>query len=302
MSLTGQLSQSGTAMNSWWSKHQTDKVMKFLNEHNNRFSKIVPATVMGHSEYEFIGTAFGRYMFPWVLGDIDANETFAIEAAKSLNRTNVVEAITQYGNLHPDHRPICSMILAEFEVFSRRSASFGRYGNGILTNTDAIKGDPRNLIKTMLRSIESQRSAVLKDVQLLTRMISEKPTPKIMRRIVCPTFDGSDDVGGADAKMIVNHSLLDAVCSQQRKPFTIQNLQKVISYALLDYSDHYEIHALSWYMARQGVSIKLRLEVACSEFLNMTPEEARNDLKTFLRKGDESKRSNHSMFDPRFLG
>jgi hypothetical protein len=66
-----------------------------------------------------------------------------------------------------------------------------------------------------------------------------------------PTFVGSGDVGGADADIIVDGCLIEIKASIQPK-IDAKWLYQLAGYLLLDYDNHYRIHSVGIYMARQG--------------------------------------------------
>ena len=76
-----------------------------------------------------------------------------------------------------------------------------------------------------------------------------------------PTFEGSSDIGGADADLIVNGTLIDikTTVGREIKPDWIRQL---LGYVLLDYSNIHQIRAISLYMARQGILFEWELEDA----------------------------------------
>jgi hypothetical protein len=69
--------------------------------------------------------------------------------------------------------------------------------------------------------------------------------------VLGPTFDGSLDVGGADADLIVDGLLIDFKSTAKCK-LTSMILRQLISYWLLDYSDHYSVKEIGVYFARYG--------------------------------------------------
>lgn len=69
--------------------------------------------------------------------------------------------------------------------------------------------------------------------------------------VLNPTFAGSNDVGGADADLIVDGCLIELKASVKPEIRT-EWLRQLAGYLLLDYDDEYKIKALSIYMARQG--------------------------------------------------
>ena len=77
--------------------------------------------------------------------------------------------------------------------------------------------------------------------------------------VMNPVFEGSPDVGGADADMIVDGCLTDLKCTVQ-PAIKKEWLYQVLGYALLDYSNDFEIETVDFYMARQGTTISWNLD------------------------------------------
>lgn len=65
-----------------------------------------------------------------------------------------------------------------------------------------------------------------------------------------PTFDGSHDVGGADADLILDGLLMEVKTSTKPK-IKADMVYQLLGYVLLDYSDKYKIRSVAIYMARQ---------------------------------------------------
>ncbi len=82
--------------------------------------------------------------------------------------------------------------------------------------------------------------------------------------VLNPTFQGSSYVGGADADLIVDGTLIEIKC-------TIKNeiqpnwLMQVIAYVLLDFSDKYRISGIGIYMARHGLLFQWDLDELLAE-------------------------------------
>ena len=66
-----------------------------------------------------------------------------------------------------------------------------------------------------------------------------------------PTFEGSRDVGGADADLVVNGTLID-IKTTVRPEIKPDWIRQLLGYVLLDYSVRHQIKAIGLYMARQG--------------------------------------------------
>ena len=79
--------------------------------------------------------------------------------------------------------------------------------------------------------------------------------------VVNPTFDGSVDVRGADADLIVDGTLIEIKTSVKQE---IQSdwLWQLLGYVLLDYSDFHRIHSIGLYMSRQGILFQWDLDEA----------------------------------------
>ena len=79
--------------------------------------------------------------------------------------------------------------------------------------------------------------------------------------VLNPGFDGSKDIGGADADMIVDGTLIDikTIIKQEINP---DWLRQILGYTLLDYSNRYQINGIGLYMSRQGILCQWDLEEA----------------------------------------
>ena len=67
-----------------------------------------------------------------------------------------------------------------------------------------------------------------------------------------PTFDGSPDVGGADADLILDGTLIDFKSSSKCK-LTSRILRQLIGYWLLDYSDCYALMSCRVFHSIRGI-------------------------------------------------
>ena len=74
-----------------------------------------------------------------------------------------------------------------------------------------------------------------------------------------PTFGGSNDVGGADADLIIGSTLIDIKATVHPKISRLW-LWQLLGYALLDYSDQYSIGRVGVYLSRQGHFVEWPVE------------------------------------------
>jgi hypothetical protein len=78
--------------------------------------------------------------------------------------------------------------------------------------------------------------------------------------VLNPTFDGSMDVGGADADLIVDGCLLDIKARVGPRLLQGDDLYQLLGYVLLDYPDRYGIGEAGVYFARQRRMLRWPLE------------------------------------------
>ena len=79
-------------------------------------------------------------------------------------------------------------------------------------------------------------------------------------RILNPVFEGSADVGGADADLIIGQTLLEIKTVKYWMIESQSALRQLLGYVLLDYSDEYKIKRIGMYMTRQGVMLRWDLD------------------------------------------
>lgn len=75
-----------------------------------------------------------------------------------------------------------------------------------------------------------------------------------------PTFDGSADIGGADADLIVDGCLVDIKATVDPRRSLAPALYQLLGYVLLDYTDRYGIQEVALYLARQGKPLRWPLK------------------------------------------
>ena len=105
----------------------------------------------------------------------------------------------------------------------------------------------------------------VEDLAAQSRLFHERVGGRVMQpHWLNPTFDGSSDVGGADADLIMKSTLIDIKATVNPKigrPW----LWQLLGYALLDYSDQYGIDTVGVYLSRQGCFLEWPIEVLISE-------------------------------------
>ena len=103
------------------------------------------------------------------------------------------------------------------------------------------------------------------DLKELSRMFYDNYSQLLeMPCVLNPTFEGSANVGGADADLIVDDTLID-IKTYTRPVIEFDCIWQLLGYVLLDYGNHREIDGIGLYMARQGILIKWSLAEVIQE-------------------------------------
>ena len=103
--------------------------------------------------------------------------------------------------------------------------------------------------------------------------------------VLNPKFEGSSDIGGADADLIVDGKLIDIKTTKKRE-IKADWLWQLLGYVLLDYPGRYRINGIGLYMSRQGTLITWDLEEALRCLCSGEPpsiEELRDQFKELVQ-------------------
>lgn len=166
---------------------------------------------------------------------------------------NTIAAVKPVGRrLEPseeDHLGRCCLALALFDSCFRATVRMEFPVIGPL-----LRYDPAGILALA-------RQEWLDDLRQLSWQFAETQAALLGRRPVHlnPVFDGSHDVGGADADLIVEGDIID-ITSTRRPPLTREKLYEVLTYVLLDYADAYSIRGLGLYVARRGTLARWDLD------------------------------------------
>ena len=92
----------------------------------------------------------------------------------------------------------------------------------------------------------------VEDLAAQSRLFLERSEDRVVQpHILNPDFEGSRDVGGADADLIIGSALIDIKATVNPK-IESRWLWQLLGYALLDYTDQYCIDTVGVYLSRQG--------------------------------------------------
>jgi len=149
------------------------------------------------------------------------------------------------------------------------------------------------LVPTPMRSLpdmlEIPTSAALDDLCALSWAFHDTCHDLIRgaRKIVLnPKIEGSGEVGGADADLILDGCLLEikALINPIRDSARFrETLHQLLGYVLLDYGDHYKIRDVGIYLARQRVLLRWPLKALMMTMAGL-PIAALADLRMDFRE------------------
>ena len=74
--------------------------------------------------------------------------------------------------------------------------------------------------------------------------------------VLNPKFDGGPDVGGADADLILDGTLIDFKATIRPETIKRSLLDQLLGYVLLDYTNPYRIEKVGRYFVRQGALLQ----------------------------------------------
>lgn len=136
-------------------------------------------------------------------------------------------------------------VLSLFEEAYRSGAGYRDWNSILLTP------NPRQSVDELLAL---PKDAWVEDLCAMSLLFCERCHHHFTRsHLLNPTFSGSNDVGEADADLIVDGSLVELKASISPK-LDPNWLRQLVGYLLLDYDDRYHITYVSIYVVRQGMS------------------------------------------------
>ncbi|MGH3170093.1 MAG: ATP-dependent helicase, partial [Trebonia sp.] len=95
-----------------------------------------------------------------------------------------------------------------------------------------------------------------------------------------PVFEGSADIGGADADFVAGGLLLDCKATTEPRRLGADEIYQLAGYLLLDYEDEFGIRSVGLYLSRQGAVVRWDVP----KFLSLLgARESLPDLRAGLR-------------------
>lgn len=263
MSLSSQLNTKSSPASVWFETHTDRKAIRtFVQEVNDLLADRDVFVVKGgdsRSHLSLVGTTFD-YLFRWNLGPFDPFDIVAMNGARigpsmpwAEEMPFVIEKAVQNGNSNPSDRAKNAVILSWFEQHYRSGyipPVLEEFANRRSLNADDV-------LQTLYSRIPDR---VVEDVNGLMDTVPNVWGADLkLSFILNPTFEGSLDVGGADADWIVDNTLYDCKCVRKQRPFGRRLLLQGLGYVLLDYHDQYQISRVGWYFTRHQMRIRYPL-------------------------------------------
>jgi hypothetical protein len=138
------------------------------------------------------------------------------------------------------------VILAWFEQVYRSRRVSSEFDT--LLRRSKVEGLISGVRSEMVQDISQLSSAFVADAQELFKSNS----------ILNPTFEGSPDVGGADADMIVDKTLIEFKCTSKLDASELRkDALQLLGYVLLDYGGKFAVSDLLVYLPRQRFSWRM---------------------------------------------
>jgi hypothetical protein len=254
---------------------------------------IHPAISLGRHYYSTIGTAFD-----W--------------------RLRYYLSASQGRNLHPSPTmdPRWSAFLASLDEVVRRTRPvgrrLGRLAEDLLNRHCIVLALTQQLVSAKATAADRARTAVVRQAPLF-QPESRQSVAKLLAIareewledlctlswaaydtvgglfgesfVLDPTFDGSADVGGADADLILDDCLIE-IKTTLNPSWTRLWLDQLLGYVLLDYPDRYRIRSIGIYLARQRILVRWPLDQVITASSGGRPlrlDELRSKLREVLR-------------------
>lgn len=267
MSLTSQLNNPWSPVRQFLQEQFPD-TQHFVREYNKQgtdVTTILPESKVDSYTGGIIGTAVD-YRIPYYFGVTSPNELVAWKGMLSVggpkqdlfldffaSLTNVLDQLQPVGRLLERKQEALlarhCFVLALLEQMFRSSEAF--------LTSPLYRDPPKTTVPELLAIAENWWVNDL--CSLSWAFYEERGDLLTQPTILNPKFDGSRDVGGADADFVLDGCLVDIKATINPK-LTTKMLHQLLGYALLDYADRYRIREVAIYFARQRKLVRWPLE------------------------------------------
>lgn len=267
MSLTSELKNPESPIRKWFDNKRTQTINKIINHHNQVLSQSEIIIPQQGTNFPVVGNAVCYAIRKYIAQEIDDTNwhytSLAWYGARHLQLTPLFDYCINSNK--KEHIAISLVILAALEQVTRNSREINPLlqifiGQDEIENLligDEIKNNwipTFNDINNIIQEIPTIYKLIFDDT--LNISFLDKNNDNNNKVICNATFTLSQYLGGADAQIITNGTILDIRTSAKRRPFTYENLLQQLSYCLLDTNDEYSIHTLAWIYTRHSAVFK----------------------------------------------
>jgi hypothetical protein len=250
MSLTTELKRQDSPIFEFLNENLDRSLVKsIIAEHNSIVSRFPVLAAPPGSNWSLVGTAMS-YAFRWQIQspEVWLKNSLAWRGARELDLANDLSQVIQQATSE-EQKNFCCLLMAGFEQ---------AYRGRLCPELAYIMKLPSR--EKLLLEMPDYAASVA-DIQQLRRgfklqYVAANSEPIYLN----PTFDGSSDVHGADAQLIVGTRLIDVRTTMKRRPLTLVGFYQQIAYCLLDYSDEYGLTKIVWIYPRQQTFLSYSLD------------------------------------------
>jgi hypothetical protein len=250
MSLTSQLKEADSPVSRFLNAKMKPEAVDALIARFNAITTRRPTLVTDGVSADIVGTSFD-YAFRWNIEQFTPRQLVAWHGARDLRDERVIIDLVEMGNAQPDQRAACAIVLSWYERIFR--------SGHIRPELEASNVGLSSEGPYLTRLLAHVPAADLADVQRLMSTVNQVWGDRLKEQPYHsnPMFDGSPNVGGADADWIIGRTLYECKTTRKSRPFTREMFLQMIGYVLLDYSDRYKLEKVAWYFARHQLLIEL---------------------------------------------
>ncbi len=244
-----------------------------------RAAKTIDTPGLEPWEYGLIGTAID-YRIRYFFDATPYQEFVAYECASQLGADSleVLENLIEYNQtfymIHPDIQrffdsleievgriqpvarlpdPIDEQLLARYCLILALFEQIYRSGLWNNSNSPLVQAFNAGKLKSIPDFLNICRENWVDDIKQLATLFYKNSSDQITQPVILnPTFQGSEDVGGADADLIIGDTLID-IKATKLPNFKPHYIYQLLGYVLLDYEGQYNINSIGFYLARQGI-------------------------------------------------
>ncbi|MEM7552628.1 MAG: hypothetical protein AAF378_00740 [Cyanobacteria bacterium P01_A01_bin.84] len=268
MSLTSELKNPESQIRKWFDNRRSRTTDKIINHHNEILSQSQIISPQQGTNFPTVGNAVCYALRKYIANKLgDTNWHYTSLAWHGARYLQLIPLFNYCINSNKkEDEAIRLLILAALEQVTRNSKEINpilqlfigkdKVENILIDNEIKKYWIPTfNDISNIGQEIPTIYSLIFTKNSLKTSSLY-KGNPSTNKVICNATFTLSEYLGGADAQIITNGTILDVRTSAKRRPFTYENLLQQLSYCLLDIDNEYNLHTLSWVYTRHSAVFK----------------------------------------------